>query len=158
MEEPRTIIIRLGKFMDILGGIFVTCIVLLTVCDVILRYFGVPILGAYEIVSLGGALAMGISSFFTYWKKSHIRVDTFVEKMPKNISHILYIVTRVMILFIVGLTGVSLIVIGFHLLEVREVTATLRFPYYPVVWVMGVAFLIVSLSMVYELISSRGNR
>ena len=151
MEKFRLIIIRLGKFMDILGGIFVTCIILLTVCDVILRYFGMPILGAYEIVSLWGALAIGISSFFTYWEKSHIRVDTFVEKFPKNIRHILHIITRVMILFIVGLTGLSFIVMGFQLLEAHEVTATLRLPYYPIVWAMGVAFLIVCLAVVYDM-------
>jgi len=154
----KKLIIRLGKLTDIIAGIFISFIVLLTVCDVILRFFGKPILGTYEIVSLGGgALAIGISSLFTYWEKSHIRVDTFVEKMPKNISHILNIVRRVMILFIVGMTGMALIVMGFQLLEAKEVTPTLFLPYYPIVWALGVSFLIVCLAVLYELISGGGD-
>jgi|MudIll2142460700_1097286.scaffolds.fasta_scaffold01212_2 TRAP-type C4-dicarboxylate transport system permease small subunit len=148
----------LGKYMDILAGIFLTFIILLTVCDVILRYFGMPILGAYEIVSLGGALIIGISSFLTYWKKSHIRVDTFVNKYPGTISHILYIITRVAILFIVGLTGWGLIMMGVDLLETHEVTVTLRIIYYPVVWALGVSFLMIGLGVVYHMISGRGDR
>lgn len=157
MEKLRLIVIRLGTFMDILGGILITFIILLTVSDVILRYFGMPILGTYEIVSLCGALAVGVSSFFTYWEKSHIRVDTFVEKFPKSIDHILHIITRVMVLFMVGLVGLSFIVMGLHLYGTHEVTATLRFPYYPVVWVIGVAFLIVCLAVVYDMLFGRGD-
>ena len=155
MEKLRLLAMTLGKYTDILAGIFITFIILLTVCDVILRYFGMPILGAYEIVSLGGALIIGFSSFFTYWKKSHIRVDTFVNKYPKTISRILHIITRVAILFIVGLTGVSLIIMGFDLLATHEVTVTLKILYYPVVWALGVSFLMVCLAVVYDMISNR---
>lgn len=150
------LIIRLGKGMDIIAGIFITFTVLLTVCDVILRNLGKPIPGTFEIVGFaGGAMGLGISSLFTYWKKSHIRIDTIVEKFPKNINHIFYMVTRVMVIFITGLTGVSLMIMGFQLLEAKEVTSTLFFPYYPIVWVVGVPFLIVCLVVLYEVISWR---
>ena len=151
------LIVRLGKCMDILAGIFITFIMFLTVSDVVLRYLGMPILGTYELVSLAGALAVGISSFFTYWQKNHIRVETIVEKLPKNIGHILHIVTRAMILFIVGMTGLALIVTGFQLLEAQELTATLYLPYYPVVWAVGVSFLVVCLAVLYQIISRRGD-
>jgi len=151
------LIIRFGKFTDILAGIFITFIMLLTVLDVILRFLGRPILGTYELVSLGGgALGIGLSSLRTYWEKGHVRVDTVVEKLSKNIRHVLHVITRVMILFIVGTTGLALIVMGFHLLKAKEVTPTLYLPYYPVVWVVGVSFLIVCLAVLYEIISGRG--
>ena len=158
MEKLRLLGLRLGKVTDILAGIFISFIILLTVCDVILRYFGVPILGVYEIVSMGGALTIGLSAFFTYWKKSHVRVDTFVDKYPRTLRQILYILTRLAILFIVGLTGLSLIVMGFDLLRTHEVTATLRVLYYPIVWALGVSFLMVCLAVVYDMISRGGER
>jgi len=158
MEKLRLIGMKLGKYTDILAGIFLTFIILLTVSDVVLRYFGMPILGAYEIVSMGGALIIGISAFFTYWKKSHIRVDTFVNKYPRAINGALYIVTRIAILFIVGLTGVSLIMMGFDLLETHQVTVTLKIIFYPVVWAVGLGFLIICLAVLYDLISMGGDR
>jgi TRAP-type C4-dicarboxylate transport system permease small subunit len=158
MEKLRRLAMAWGKFTDILAGIFITFIIVLTVCDVILRYFGVPILGTYEIVSMGGALIIGFSSFFTYWKKSHVRVDTFVNKYPKAVRHILHIITRVAILFMVGLTGLSLIVMGFDLLGTHEVTATLRVLYYPIVWALGVSFLMLSLAVVYDMMSKDGDQ
>jgi TRAP-type C4-dicarboxylate transport system permease small subunit len=157
MEKLRSVAMGLGKFMDILGGMLITFIMLLTACDVILRYLGKPILGTYEIVSMGGALAMGLSAFFTYWKKSHIKVDTFVDKYPKNIRHILYIITRLAILLIVGLIGLSLIIMGFDLLETHEVTATLKVLYYPVVWALGVSFVAICLAVVYDMVSKGGD-
>jgi TRAP-type C4-dicarboxylate transport system permease small subunit len=158
MEKLRLFAMRWGKLTDILAGISLTFIIVLTVCDVILRYFGMPILGTYEIVSMGGALIIGISSFFSYWKKSHVRVDTFVNKYPKAIRHVLHILTRLAILFIVGLTGLSLIVMGFDLLEHHEVTATLKVLYYPIVWAVGVSFLMICLAVVYDMISRDGDR
>ena len=157
MGKLRLIIIRLGKFMDIIAGVIITFMILLTVSDVAFRYFGMPILGTYEIVSLGGALAIGISSLFTYWEKSHVRVEFVVEKLPKNIRHILSIITRIMILFIVGWAGLNLLIMGFQLFQAHEVTLTLHLPSYPVVWALGVCFLIVCLAVLYELISGGGD-
>jgi TRAP-type C4-dicarboxylate transport system permease small subunit len=152
----QKLITRLGKFTDIVAGISITFTILLTVLDVTLRYFGKPLLGTFEIVSfVGGVLAIGFSSLFTYWEKSHVRVDTVVEILPKNIRYILNIATRVMILFIVGMTGMALIIMGFQLLEAHEVTPTLYFAYYPFVWVLGVSFLLVCFAVVYEIIFPR---
>lgn len=149
------LIIRLGKVTDMIGAVFIAFIVLITVCDVILRYFGMPILGTFELVSLGGALAIGISSLFTYFKKSHIRVDIVAEKLPGKIKRFLWVITRMMALLILLLTGANLIAMGFHLVETHEVTQTLRFPYYPVVWAIGISFFLVCFAVFYDIVAKQ---
>ncbi len=50
---------------------------LLTVADVVLRLLGRPIVGTYELVALGGAVAIGLSLPLTSWVRGHIYVDSF---------------------------------------------------------------------------------
>ena len=152
MKILRSVCLKVSNFMDIITGIFLTLIMLLTTCDVVLRYLGIPILGTYELVSLGGALAIGFSSPFTFWKKSHITVDTIVEKSSDIIRLILNTSTRVMALGIVSVIGWNCIEMGFELLKAREVTPTLNVPIYPIAWGLGISFIMACLVLLYQTI------
>lgn len=152
MVKFRLAIIRLGKFMDIIAGVSITFVMLLTFCDVVLRYFGAPITGTYELVSLGGAMAIGLSSPFTFLKKAHITVDTIVEKSPHMMRKILNISTRAAAIVIVAMIGWNSIIMGFDMLRTRQVTPTLYMPFYPVSWALGVSFFVVCLVLLHQMI------
>jgi len=157
MESPlERLIKKLGNLTDIIGAVFIAFIVLITVCDVVLRYFGMPILGTYELVSLAGALAIGISSLLTYYRKSHIRVDIVADKLPGKLRRVLWVTTRAMILVILAITGVSLVIMGFDLMGTHTLSQTLRLPYYPAVWAIGVSFFFVCLAIFHDMLGGGG--
>jgi hypothetical protein len=86
---------RLSKKINVIAGIFLSGMVLLTVSDVILRSFRVPIIGAYELVAFSGVVVVGFSLPLTQWTKGHIAVDFLILKLPLNIRKWIIICTRI---------------------------------------------------------------
>jgi TRAP-type C4-dicarboxylate transport system permease small subunit len=72
MERLKTLVPLLSKFMGIIAGITLMFVMFLTVLDVILRYFGRPIIGVYDLVALGGAIVIGFSMPLAAAKKVHV--------------------------------------------------------------------------------------
>ena len=52
MANPSDVLRFISKLLNIIAGIAVTVMMLLTVADVLLRAGGHPIIGTYEIVAL----------------------------------------------------------------------------------------------------------
>jgi len=53
---------RVSRGINVIAGIAITFIMLLTVLDVILRSFRRPIVGTYELVAFSGAIVVGSPS------------------------------------------------------------------------------------------------
>ena len=66
-----------------IAGAALCFLMLLTIADVALRILGRPIVGTYELVGLGGAIAIGLSLPLTSWVRGHIYVDSFVARLPR---------------------------------------------------------------------------
>ena len=127
-------------------------LMLLTVADVVLRIFGHPIVGTYELVAVSGAVAIGLSLPMTSWARGHIHVDSFVARLPRVPRAIFAIATRLLVLGLFLLIGVNLFKYGLSLRAAGEVTPTLRFPFYPVVIGVGVSCLVQCVVMVADIV------
>ncbi len=58
MERLLNGVSRLSRALNVIAGIAITFIMLLTVFDVILRTFRRPIVGTYELVAFSGAVVV----------------------------------------------------------------------------------------------------
>ena len=67
MKGFQNTISGIARFLNIIAGTSLTFLMLLTVGDVILRYFKRPIVGTYELVAFSGAVVIGFSLPFTSW-------------------------------------------------------------------------------------------
>jgi TRAP-type C4-dicarboxylate transport system permease small subunit len=141
MERYLSILQVVNKGMDLVAGTALVLIMLLTTCDVVLRYLGHPILGSYDLVSFGAAFVIGFALPRTSWEKMHISVDILVEKIPDR-RFIVDIVTRAMALALFVLVGWNLTVLGAGFFRTGEETLTLGIPLFPIAYALGVcAFL-----------------
>ena len=61
MERYLSIIQVINKGMDLVAGTALVSIMLLTTADVVLRYLGHPILGSYDLVSVGAVFVIGFA-------------------------------------------------------------------------------------------------
>ena len=136
MERYLSILQAVNKGMDFVAGTALVSIMLLTTCDVVLRYLGHPILGSYDLVSFGAAFVIGFALPRTSWDKMHITVDILVEKIP-NRRFIVDIVTRVMALALFVLLGWNLTLLGAGFLKTGEETLTLGIPLFPMAYALG---------------------
>jgi TRAP-type C4-dicarboxylate transport system permease small subunit len=127
-------------------------LMLLTIADVVLRILGRPIVGTYELVGLGGAIAIGLSLPLTSWVRGHIYVDSFVAKLPRTPRAILNIATRLLVLGLFLVIGWNLIRYALDLRSAGEVTPTLRVPFFPVALGVGLSCFIECLVMLADIV------
>ena len=158
MEGVFSVVERLSKWMQAVAGLALTFIMLLTVSDVVLRFFGHPIVGTFEIVGLGGAVVIGFALPITSWLRNHIFVDFFYQKCPKKVQNILNTITRLMGIGLFYLIGWNLFRVAFELFRSGEVTLTRQLPFYPIAYGLGVCCFIQCLVLVCDIFKIIGGK
>jgi TRAP-type C4-dicarboxylate transport system permease small subunit len=143
---------RVSKWANVFGGIILTLMMLITVTDVLLRSFGKPIVGTYELVGFCGALVLGFSIPFTSWVRGHIYVDILVQRLPQKGKMGFHVTTRGLAIALFLMTGWNLIKMGTDLLKSGEVSPTLQVPFYPVVYAIGVCCFIQCLVLLADVL------
>ena len=146
----------ISRFINIIAGISLTFLMLLTIADVILRRFRIPIVGTYELVAFSGAVVIGFSLPMTSWLRQHIFVDFFIIKFSKQVQNVFNLCTRgiVMVLFI--LMGWNLFKYALDLQRSGEVSLTLRIPFWPVAFGVGICCFIQCLVLVCDIVKIFG--
>jgi TRAP-type C4-dicarboxylate transport system permease small subunit len=154
----QNFVLRLSNLMHVIAAIALTLIMLLTVSDVVLRLFGHPIVGTFELVGLGGAVVIGFGIPITSWNRGHIFVDFLINMFPNAIKTGFNVVTRLVSIGLFILVGWNLFVLGGDLLKSGEVTLTRQLPFYPVAYGLGVCCLIQCLVLICDLIKIGGGK
>jgi TRAP-type C4-dicarboxylate transport system permease small subunit len=156
MKSFLRLVNKFCRLMDWIGGTVLVFMMLLTVADVILRYLGRPILGTYELVSLGGLVVVGLAMPHSSWQGVHVNVDIFLDSAHRMRTLVLKIITRIIGVLFFIIAGVNLIDMGNTLTKTHESTLTLTLPLYPFAYVLGICCLaecLVLISQVVKLVT-----
>ena len=159
MDRFQKIVSQLSKFMAVIAGATLVLVMLLTVLDVILRYFGRPILGVYDLVALGGAVVIGFSIPYAAEKKVHVFMEMIQQTFRPVARQALYIFTRLIALSISLIVFWNLVKLGMGFLRTGEASLTVQVAYYPIAIGLGACFLVQTLVFVVEIfkVFSGGN-
>jgi TRAP-type C4-dicarboxylate transport system permease small subunit len=147
---------RLSKWMNVISGIAITFILLITCSDVVLRLFGKPIVGTFEMVGLAGAVVIGFGIPFTSWTRGHIFVDFMVQKFSKGTAKVINVITRLMGIAIFTLIGWNLFIFAYELFKSGEVSLTRQIPFYPIAFGLGVCCFIQCLVLICDIFKVLG--
>lgn len=156
MDRFLRFTLRLSRWANGIAGISLAFMVFITVCDVILRSFRRPIPGAYELVGFAGAVVIGFSLPFTSWIGGHIRVDFLIQMFSRRWKRIMNISTRILGIFFFILGGVYLFKVGMSLHEAGEVSLTLKMPFYPVTYGLGICCFVQCLVLLCDIVKILG--
>jgi TRAP-type C4-dicarboxylate transport system permease small subunit len=148
----------LSRFFNVIAGISLTFLMLLTVMDVILRALKRPIVGTYELVAFSGAVVIGFSVPLTSWLRGHIFVDFFILRFSQKGRNIFNITTRCLVIVLFFLIGWNLIKYGIDLQKSGEVSLTLQMPFYPVAYGVGVCCFVQCLVLICDVIKIFGGK
>ena len=151
MERFLGAVSKFSKFMQVISGVVLTFIVLLTTADVIMRAFGRPILGTYEIVAMGSGIVLGFVTPITSWLRGHIAVDVLTKKLPRHGKEAVDIITRCVGIGIFLVIGWNVLKIGETFRTAGEVSNTLQWPMYPIPYAVGMSFFVLSLVLVCDI-------
>jgi TRAP-type C4-dicarboxylate transport system permease small subunit len=154
MEGFLKTINGISRFLNVIAGISLIFLMLLTIVDVILRtrIFKSPVVGTYELVAFSGAVVIGFSVPLTSYIRQHIFVDFFILKFSKKVRNVFNIVTRCLVMGLFLLVGWNLLKYARDLQKSGEVSLTLQMPFYPVAYGVGVCCFILCLVFVCDII------
>jgi TRAP-type C4-dicarboxylate transport system permease small subunit len=149
---------RISHFLNVIAGVSLTFLMLLTITDVILRNFRRPVVGTFELVAFAGAVAIGFSMPLTSWLRGHIFVDFFILKFSQRVRDVFNIATRGVVIILFILIGWNLIKYGMDLQKSGEVSLTLQMPFYPFAYGIGICCFVQCLVMVCDIVKISGGK
>ncbi len=117
-----------------------TFIMLLTVSDVVLRYFGRPIIGTFEIVGFCGAVDHRLRPASDLLASRDIYSSTFSpRRCPRAGKKCWTSSTRIACIALFAVIGWNLFIYSHKLYQSGEVSLTIQIPFYPFSYGLGVA-------------------
>jgi TRAP-type C4-dicarboxylate transport system permease small subunit len=142
-----------------IAGIALVSIVLLTVSDVILRRFRMPIDWAFEVVVMLAAVVTSFALPQSTLEKGHVLTDFLIEKLTPRWQKYLFAFTRVLAVFVFVILGWRVVCLGQKFCKAGQVSPILEFPDYPVAYAVAVALFIECLVLLWSLVEEvRGGK
>ncbi len=136
----------------IASGIGVFIMILTTCADVVLRRFGYPVIGAYDIVKIAGALTLASAMPYTTAVKGHVAIEYFFHKFNRTTRIVVDSILRIMSMVLFSFLSWRSVLYGNELLHNNQVTQTLQMPVFWVPYVIGFCCVMVVLVIGFNLI------
>lgn len=146
------ILVKVMKFLNHIGGAALTFMMFLTVSDVLLRAFGHPIMGTYEIVSQSLAVVIGFCIPKVSFDRGHVYMEFVLERLSKKSKAVLNTFTRIICILLFILIAYNLIGVGNEFRLSGEVTSTIRLPFFPLAYGVGICCFLQCFVFLYDII------
>jgi TRAP-type C4-dicarboxylate transport system permease small subunit len=124
--------LRFISALAIMTMLFISC------ADIVLRVFSRPIRGVYDMVSFLGAIAASFAIAQTSLENGHVAVSFVVNKFAKRLQAGIRSVVNALGLGLFSAIAWQSFVYATDLRASGEISPTIQFPYYPIVY--GIAF------------------
>jgi TRAP-type C4-dicarboxylate transport system permease small subunit len=144
---------KTSKWLSVIAGTSLTLMMLLTVSDVVGRAFGHPIMGTYEVVGFMLALVIGFAMPKVSLARQHVYMD-FIDRLSKRNRALMNIFTRILCIILFVLIGYSLFGVGNEYRISGETSPTIRLPFYPLAYGVGICCFVECFVFVFEIARS----
>jgi TRAP-type C4-dicarboxylate transport system permease small subunit len=135
-----------------IAGASLLTMMLVTCVDVILRKFGHPLPGAYDIVKMAAGVTIACALPYTTAVKGHVAVEFFYHRLGRRGRVVADTLLRLLIMALFSLFTWELVHHGARLRRSGEVSMTLQLPVFWVPYVMAFACALVFLVTLYHLL------
>jgi TRAP-type C4-dicarboxylate transport system permease small subunit len=152
MGVVNSLLRRVSSVLNIVAGIAVTFMMFLTVVDVGLRAGGYPIVGTYEIVALSLAIVIGFSIPQVSLDRAHVFMEIGLEKLSPKGQIVMKTFTRLLCIGLFLFMGYNLFSVGAEFHSSGEVSQTLKLPFFPVAYGVGVCCFLECVVFVMEIV------
>ena len=122
--------------------------------NIILRLFGRPIVGTYEIVSFVGSMAISFALPYCSVKKAHIAVELLVSSLPERIQAIIDTFTGILSLGLFVVMAWQSAVYATSMLRTGTMTPALKIPLFPFMYGMVLGVSVLCLVLLLDVIRS----
>jgi TRAP-type C4-dicarboxylate transport system permease small subunit len=142
----------MDRSLYVVAGVVLSCMIVLTFFDVILRNLGHPITGSMELIQYGGSIVFGFSIPYGTLLGAQIIVDIITEKFSPGKRRTINIVTRCIGILLFLFVAYNFLMYGIDVRRSGERTASFKVPYYPFAFALSLSFLLQSFTIFCDLI------
>ncbi len=148
MHVLSQVLNKLSDILKIIGAVALTIMMMLTVVDVIGRFFKSPIFGSVELVGFLATIVVAAALPYTYKMDGHVGVEILVRLLPDKPQIWIDIVTRTLTLVLFILITWQMFLYADDIQHTGEVSMNLQFPIYYIVYLLSFALLIFTVTIV----------
>ena len=152
METLFGVLVRVSKILGYIGGAALTFMMFLTVADVLMRAGGHPILGTYEMVALSLAIVIGFTIPKVSLERANVYMEILLEKLSKRNRAIMNTFTRILCILLFAIIGYNLLLIGNEFHTSGEVSSTLKIPFFPIPYFVGISCFIECFVFIFHIV------
>jgi TRAP-type C4-dicarboxylate transport system permease small subunit len=153
LERTYTAVLRWLVYVLVVVSGLAIFVMIGTICaDVVLRRFGHPVVGAYDIVKIAGAITLACALPYTTAVKGHVAIEYFFHKLNRTGRVIVDTFVRLLGIVLFGFLGWRSFLYGGEMRDSGQVTQTLQLPIFWLPWVIGVCCVVVMLVIGYNLL------
>ncbi|MCP4718069.1 MAG: TRAP transporter small permease [Desulfobacteraceae bacterium] len=154
MKMIFTALDKFSGFLKIIGALALTSMMLLTVVDVIGRFFKHPIFGSVELVGFLATIVVATALPYTHKVDGHVGVEILVRLLSKKTQIFIDIFTRSLSLVLFSLITWQMFLYANDIHETGEVSMNLEFPIYYIVYLLAFGMLIFSVTILETILGN----
>jgi TRAP-type C4-dicarboxylate transport system permease small subunit len=153
MKRFTAAVASIDKLLYIVAGGVLACMIIITLCDVILRNFGHPITGSMEIIQYGGSIVFGFAIPYGTLLGCQVIVDIVTEKLSPGKKRVIEVITRCIGVLLFLFIAYNFYVYGIDVSKTGERTASFKIPYYPFSFALCFSFLLQSFTIFCDMLN-----
>ena len=150
----ETIIRSLSKWCDHIAKVALILMAFIVVANILARIVWQSIPGTYEIAGYLGAVMLGFAMAHTGVRDRYVDISLVVERFPKRAQGIIAGIVGILSFGLFMLAAVYSVKLTVDIWQANELSPTLRFPYYPLVGLVGFGCLLLSLALLVKALIS----
>lgn len=144
-------IARVRNCLKICGAVALMGMTLVTCVDVVGRYLGHPIFGSVEVVGFLAVLTAALALPYTHEMKGHIGVEILIRTFSERTQAIIELCTNTIALAFFGIVTWRMTRYAGTIRKSGEVSMSLEFPEYVIIYLTAFCFLIFALTIAEEI-------
>jgi TRAP-type C4-dicarboxylate transport system permease small subunit len=142
---------RLSEFMKVASGFMLIAMMLVTCTDVAGNFFGAPVLGSEEIVSLMAALLIAFVLPAAHGERAHIGVDILYLTLSDRVKRIVNMLLSILMVGFFGVMSWECFNYAIELKRIGQVSATLELPTFYVLYAVAFGCTVLTLVVAAKL-------
>ena len=154
MKLPDRILNFISDLLRSAGALALTLMMLITVVDVVGRFFKHPIFGSVEIVGFLAVAVAAAAMPHTYKVGGHVGVEIITRLLPRKMRLLLDLFTRTLTLILFGVVAWQMFIYAQDMQQAGEVSMNLEFPLHYIVLVLAVSLAFFSGSIVQQIVDT----
>lgn len=148
------IVEKLVVLLKRVGAAALAAMMLVTCVDVVFRFFNRPIFGAVEVVSFFATVVLACAMPLTDREKGHVGVDLLVRMFSSRTQAGVDVITGGLSTTMFAVVAWQMFIYGQAMRQSGEVSMSLEFPYYVLVYLVAVAFAVLALVLLAEVVNN----